>query len=437
MASRPVSRNNVIAGAFLVASLAVAIFVSAVVSGARERLIPTREYIVRFTIAEGAAGLRAGSKVTLGGFKVGRVKDLGIISTSTEPALDVRILVRSGITLFENATVFLERPLLGSGSEINITSVGNHADGAEFQGQTDQLEPGETVTGRIAPPAFLAQAGYGPQQSEKVRIIIDQLAELSARLDGLVERIDPQVGPTLESARAAMDDIRAIAAEFRQKTPEWTGRLDAILASAEGTASQLGPIVDDVRAGVEDARRIVTSVQGAIDEGRPRLNNILASAESAADKIDAETIDTLNKTLRTADAELARAGSAVADAAAFLREQMPSLRRMMGNFRLASDQLKLVTVEVRRNPWRLLYRPETKELEAELLYDAARAYAEAVSDLRAASESLEAAAATPDPARTVADRQALESLKAQIDEAFERYQEAERVFLQRVVDQSK
>jgi ABC-type transporter Mla subunit MlaD len=430
MAARQVSKNNVIAGAFLVASLVLAIFVSAIVSGARERLIPTREYVVRFTLAEGAAGLKAGSKVTLGGFKVGRVKDIAVVTTPDQPALDARILVRSGITLFENAMVFLERPLLGSGSEINITSVGMHRSDADFQGQTDQLESGEIVAGHIAPPAFLAQAGYGPQQAEKVRIIIDQVADLSSRLEGLVERIDPQIDPTIEAARAAVDDISAIAAEFREKTPGWTSRIDSLLASTDDAAARIGPIVDD-------ARQVVSGAQAALDDGRPRLSNILASAESAADKIDNETIDTLNKTLRTADTQVARAGDAVADASEFLKEQMPALRRMIGNFRLASDQLKLVTVEIRRNPWRLLYRPETKELEAELLYDAARAYAEAVSDLRAASESLEAAAATPDPGRTVVDRESLESLKAQIDEAFLKYQEAERVFLQRVVDQSK
>ena len=44
---------------------------------------------------------------------------------------------------------------------------------------------------------------------------------------------------------------------------------------------------------------------------------------------------------------------------------------------------------MRRNPWKLLYRPAADELENELLYEAARSFALAATDLRATSESVE------------------------------------------------
>lgn len=430
MAGRPVSKNNVIAGSFLVISLILAIAVSVYISGAQERLIPSHEYTVRFSLADGAAGLKPGSKVTLGGLNVGRVVDLTVASTPGQPSLDARIRVRTGINLYESAMVFLERPLLGAGSEINISDVGTHQSGAGFTGASDSLEPGEMVMGRIAPPAFLAQAGYGPQQAQKVRVAIDQLADLAGRLDGMVERLDPQIDPIVKSASSALDDVRSITGDVRQKLPGWTDTLDHTLASVDSAADKAGPLLDDTRA-------VVADVQAAIDENRPHVDRIVASVESAADKIDHQTVDRLNEGLQTASTALDRAGKVVADIAGYINEEMPSIRKIVGNFRLASDQLKLVTIEVRRNPWRLLYRPETKELESEMLYDAARSYAEAVSDLRAASESLEAAASTPDPALTVVDRQSLESLHRQITDAFQKYQEAEKAFLQRAEQQSK
>ena len=42
---------------------------------------------------------------------------------------------------------------------------------------------------------------------------------------------------------------------------------------------------------------------------------------------------------------------------------------------------------MRRSPWKLLYRPSQTEVEHELLYAAARSFALAASDLKAASES--------------------------------------------------
>ena len=79
MAVRQVSKNNVVAGAFLVVSLILAIATSAWISDAQERLIPTHEYVVRFSLADGAAGLKPGSKVNLGGLTVGRVSDMDSI----------------------------------------------------------------------------------------------------------------------------------------------------------------------------------------------------------------------------------------------------------------------------------------------------------------------------------------------------------------------
>ena len=243
MAGRPVSKNNVIAGSFLVVGLILAIVVSAILADAQERLIPSREYIVRFTVAEGAAGLKPGSKVTLGGLGVGRVMDLELSPAPGQPSLDARVRVRTGVTLYENAVVFLESPLLGSGSTVNISSIGEHKDGAPHAGASDTLEPGEVISGHIAPPAFLAQAGYGPEQANKVRVAIDQVADLTERLDGIVKRIEPKIDPTIDSVRAAVDDLQAITTDIRQHGPEWAGKGDRLLPSADEAAATASPLI--------------------------------------------------------------------------------------------------------------------------------------------------------------------------------------------------
>ena len=65
----------------------------------------------------------------------------------------------------------------------------------------------------------------------------------------------------------------------------------------------------------------------------------------------------------------------------------PDVTEALAAARLTGQQLKLAATEVRRSPWKLLYRPERAEFEHELLYEATRAFAMAASDLKAASAS--------------------------------------------------
>ena len=109
----------------------------------------------------------------------------------------------------------------------------------------------------------------------------------------------------------------------------------------------------------------------------------------------------------------------------------------MAKLRLSADQLAATIAEVRRSPWRLVYRPDKHDLEFELLYDSARTYAQSVADLSTAADSLKGIAAAnggtlPDSAKkNVAD------VVNQLNSAFEKYEQAEKAFLEQVKKQAK
>ncbi len=65
--------------------------------------------------------------------------------------------------------------------------------------------------------------------------------------------------------------------------------------------------------------------------------------------------------------------------------RMPDVSMMLANLRQATAQLKLTTLEVRRNPWKLLYTPTSEVLEHENLYESARSYVMATSELESAA----------------------------------------------------
>jgi hypothetical protein len=147
-----------------------------------------------------------------------------------------------------------------------------------------------------------------------------------------------------------------------------------------------------------------------------------------------DTKPTIDAMLVDARSAMESTRKAVERADALLAESSPSLRRTVANARLASDQLKFTLEEVRRSPWRLLYRPDTRELEFELLYDSARIYASAVSDLRDASAALEEASASANATGSTLSGRRAEDLNAELTRAFESYRAAERAFLDLIIE---
>lgn len=417
-----VARNNLIAGIFLITSIVAAVAVSAVISGVGDSLRPTRQYTVRFSITDGAPGLASGSPVALGGQTVGRVTGVrvkfdgdGAPAVANGPFIEARIRVRSDLEVADDAAVYLVRPLLGSESWLNIAHLG------EGTGS----EPGRGVLrGQIAPPEFLAQAGYGPAQAEQVRRAIAQMTAVVERLDRVTADLEPRIGPVVDSLASAANDIREVTEMARVRAPQIADRTDQILTAASEAAEKFSALLGDVQGGVEEARSVIERVRLAVDDSRPAVDRILANVESATAKVDQESMSKLNSALDEGRAAAAGLASSLEEVSALLREHGPSIGKAMANARLASDQLKLATVEIRQSPWRLLYRPTTKELEAELVYGAAQSYAAAVSDLRAATEAVERLGQS-----SPRDPQAIADLSESVRSAMARYETAESEFL--------
>jgi len=431
--ARPVTRNNVIAGVFVIVSMVLAVVISIAVSGAQQRLRPTSPYIVRFSVTEGTAGLKPGSPVTLGGQEVGRVARVEFGYENGIPtSVDVHVQVDAGITLYQDAWAFLERPLLGSMSSVNIARVGGEPN-PETGASASAVPPGGMIQGQIAPPSFLAQAGFGPEQVRQFRVMMAQAASAVERIERITAKVEAELEPDLKGIRAAIDDVSSMTADVRQKLPAWTERTDRFLASLDEAGAQLRPLLDQVSDTVANADRTVTDLREAIEANRPALDRFMANIDAAAREVREVSVPAFNEAMQTGREGVQAFSEANQRFNALIQEQTPNLRNILGNLRLAADQAKLTMVEVRRNPWRLLYTPKTKELEAELFYDAARTYAEAVSDLRAASEALEITARDNEAGPAV-HRETLDHILQRLEDAFQRYRQAEMDLLEMMAE---
>jgi ABC-type transporter Mla subunit MlaD len=420
MASRTGTRNNVIAGLFVIASAVLAVVISVIVSGAQKRLLPTHTYYIRFPVDQGTPGIKKGSIVNLGGLEVGRVTGVDFDEPAHPGFIKVRIAIRSNITLYEDAWAFLERPLLGTTSTLNLASTGTGQlpPGKVMQGNSPVLEPFEELDGRIAPPSFLAQAGYGPEQIKQFQTMIAQASEVVDRVNRMSVRLESDIDPTLSKLRQIVDSVQSASGEFTQRAPDWAKSVDQILAKADDAGTRLNAALDHADAAVR-------SIRDTIETNRPAVDNTIANIREAAETVNHESVALVNQTLEKVGKGSEEFSAAAGRFNALVTQELPNIERMLANLRMASDQAKLTMVEVRRNPWRIFYRPQTKELESELFYDAARSYAEAVSNLRAASEALQATAQAGSSLPQV-QRETAADLQARLDLAFGTYKDAER-----------
>lgn len=436
MSARPASRNNLIAGVFVVGAVVLAVASSIVLSGLEDRLTATRAYVVRFSTQEGTAGLEPGSLVNLGGQRVGRVTGISISDAGgagEPPAIEVGVAIRADLRVHEDAVAFLVQPILGGLASINLPTLGSPAGVASARGTGPEVEPGEVIPGRIAPPSLLSSAGYGEEQAFQVRNLIRDASEAVERVNRIAERIEREVEPTLELVQGTLTDARQIATDLRGKIPDWTARIDAALASMDAAAADFDAVGDEFRDQARMARGILADLEGVVDRNIDDVDKIIADVSSATGKLDGESLRLLNEMLTAAKDGADRFSSLVTQADQLLDEETPSLRKMLANFRLASDQIKLATVEIRTKPWLLLYSPKTKELESELLQSTARTYAEAVSDLRAASEALESAAGS-DGSPLALERESIVAMTDRLAQAFKSYEEAERRLLDLLIE---
>jgi ABC-type transporter Mla subunit MlaD len=428
-------RNNLLAGAFVLISIALAVWGSFLLTD-RGPVGASSKYTVRFSLSDGATGLKNGSPVLLGGQQIGVVRSVefattpGPNSTIIPNGVNVRLETRADLALYENAAVYLEIPLLGTLSSINIRNAGNPDTVSAPLGASALVEAGETINGRLAPPAFLAQAGFGAEQAEGIKTILKNLESTVSRLSHLADTGGPQI-------ETAISDTGQLVADLKARLETWSKQIDTMTANLEKASGKLDPILVKTEAGIDSASATITEIRDLLADNRESIDRTIASLESAAAKVDQQLIDDILVAVKEGREALDVLSGAVQKVGSLIGEEAPSLRRTLANLRLMSDQLKLTAIEVRSQPWRLLYQPTTKELESQVLYDSTRAYAEAASDLRAASETLSAAAATQtgangEPATPGTD---LAELTDRLNAAIEKYREAEAMFLDSLIKQ--
>ncbi len=439
--------NNVKAGLFVVLSLVgmflVVLFLS---DSVKSFLRSQRSYTVLFDIEGGVKNLQPGGDVRLGGVTVGNVEAVRLVQIS--PADAARLAGRTGngdfkpvapayavevafslderYVLHRDALLSISAPLVGSEVWIDVTSLGG-------------LEP---ILTEDSPLLVRTGAGIvgqllGPDAGRTIEDILADVREMTLTINGRGDAEGFRLGEALDGVKRMIDEgqlaaasVREIAAEVRtEHLPQWTPRIDSILDRVDRAALRGEEAVGEVR-------ELVARVDGAVERNESRIDAILTDAEAIAESMRTTTLPGLDARLAEAGPVLQSTGRSLDAAERMLSAAESDMLVTMTNIRLASQQASLLVEELRRSPWKALYRPQPGELDNELLYETARGLALAADRLESATAR---ATRLMDEAGPVLqeDPELLGRIRAALGEPLRAYEEAQQRLLEVLVTRTR
>ncbi|MCK4343543.1 MAG: hypothetical protein KAY37_17660 [Phycisphaerae bacterium] len=405
------------------------------------------ELEIHFSHEHGMAPLKSGSAVILGGsMEVGRVREVRVEREVTY-SLDgqeehtvfvVMAEVNKDVKLHGNCQITTDQPAIGGNGFVSILNVGT---------------PDVPLTGPIQglPPQSLAAA---------IGTLSRRLLSEGGLIDNLDQALDPSVeGSVLHKVLVSLDDLNAMTRELRaQMSPEEQealfGKFHLILDDLNATTSALrnemaadkdAALLAKVHIALDRLSQGLEEATAMLKEDRPLILDTLVSVRNAAQTVDRELLAALRTELDAANPSslmaqlhlaMGRVNASLEDLNAMTSasERMivlskPTLEKTLGNFEEMSEQMRLASQEVLLNPSKLIWGPGRQREEHLLVFQAARNFAEAASQLDDAAGRLEAVLKTlpPDGQATAADSEELKSIHEAVRAAFQRFERAEEV----------
>jgi len=409
MAEARSRKNELIAGAFLLAIIALGAAIVGVLGKGGGMLASTKAVEVEFSLSQGVRGLMNGSPVQAGGMEVGYVSALRVDKplepSSASAVVVVTLRVSTELDLRDDAQVFLAANPLGAGGTVDIRDLG----------QGKPLASRLRAAGSSAPVIddAIVGLGLGPKERENVRVVLAEAAEIARivraggpeavdalkNLKALTAR-DGDLATFLRTLSAEMGengDLKATLANLRKasqraadgsdeafnKLAALLDKLDKTAVSAHLALTKLdegsGPLMTKLRGSADRIEAILAENQPDIRKSVQTVERITDAAEKGVTKTFRD-VDELAVSLKASTAKLKTAVDDLSKLSEVGREvavlNRTRLDDTLTDLRSAAAAFKLATDEIRRAPWKLLKNLDDRELDSRNLLDAARFFNE-------------------------------------------------------------
>ena len=384
------------AGLFIVISIVLIIGVIIAIKGAGLFIEPLQTRRARFELKDDVGGLRAGDDVRVGGLKVGIVRSRDIVEAegpTTQPHIEIDFQMPRRLILREGARIGVQNTVTGT-SWLNFDSLG---------------------TGAELPEDVVLQGRAG-----SMTLIVSAMNELAPQLSQIVQDVRqvtlPKVNNTLDSTSGLAQDIQGRLHEA----------IERYNTAADRAAELLAHLNDVFGQGKGDLRTTLANLNAATTTVKEKLPPLMEKVDVALTQVN-ENLDRARTALADLSTTLENARALSGDARSLLTRNRTRIDEMVVSAKQASDNLKFATAEIRRSPWRLLYKPRPNEMANLNLFDAARAFADGANNMADAATALRDA--LDDPA---ANPELIEKLVESLDQSFGQFQTVESELWQRV-----
>lgn len=391
-------RNALKAGIFIVAAVVLAIGVIVGIQGLEKFTQPTVMRSVQFELQDDLGGLRVGDDVRVGGFKVGVVRQIELMSDPNRPTQEPKIVVMfsmpSRYVVRRDAKIAIQGTVTGT-SWLNFESLGSGGD----------LPVDEPLAGR---PGMMTQ-------------VLASLQEVVPQVQAVVADVRtktvPLVNDTLSRYGQAADHAGGLLTDFRQRLPGMIEKYDTVADRTSEMMVQVRDLIGDTRG---DFRGTMANVRAASGDFKDKLPSLLDQADAVLKRMTT-LVDEINKTMVDVQKTVAHTRDLTESARNIIVGNRGKFDGMIAALKMTADNLKGASAEIRRSPWRLLYKPGPGEMANLNLFDSARQFAEGAGALNDAAVSLRDALNNPD-----ISKEDIQKLMNQVDQSFSHFQEVEQ-----------
>jgi len=378
-------RNALKAGTFIVVACVLALAVTIAIKDFGRFAESAQLRTVRFKMADNLGGLRVGDEVRVGGFKVGTIQSIEPIDFGgkQEAVMEVRFSVPTKYVLREGTVVGVQSTLTGS-SSLNVLSMG----------KGNPADPAVAFVG-LSDPKTRALNSLGNTQFAETVTAFKQTADTATQT---IAQAKTKIDPAFEKYAAVTDRAGEAITGVRDVVRDGKPQIDKTLSN-----------LSDATGTVKD------KLPGTIDQ----VKTLLTKVETSVDRVQT-TLTDLNTTM-------ANLKDASGGARSVIVANRSKLDAAFASVKATGDNLKAASSEIRRSPWRLLYKPAKGEMANLNLYDAARQFAEGANDMNDAATALRDALNSKD-----VDGKQLQALVDKLDESFSSFQKVEAVLWEKV-----
>ncbi len=296
-------------------------------------------------------GMEVGAPVRYAGLDIGSVKDIELLGSKEEKGMDrVTVIaeINPSIIIKKNSVAMIKTAGLMGGLYIDIRpgtqGAPELAENEELMGQ-DSFEIAKI--GDMATEVILEIRRFTKLTEELV-------TEISSTLDGVrksVSHIDAVVLENKPAIKANLDNALKVSGKFSNFIDKNSGRLGDTFEHVASVSEKADKLLTDkdteLREIISQLHNMSREMEILMADTRPGVTSLINSMESNAQEITTDIDRTATSVAQTLDQ-----GNSI------MVENRRSLLELLKNMNETSRNLKSLTEDLKRNPWKLVRKSD-------------------------------------------------------------------------------